>query len=186
MSIQITGGKFRNTKLAVPSNNPLRPTLSRIREDIFNIIRPDIQEANFLDLYAGCGAVGLEALSQGARQVTFVEKDPKCASVIKKNVDRLKASPYSKIITTNAENAISTFFSDHTKFDIIFLDPPFGKNIESGILKLLQDKPIFESESKIIVQTDQNTKLDEKYGNIQLNRTKSYKMNQIWFFKVSI
>ncbi|MGX5172597.1 16S rRNA (guanine(966)-N(2))-methyltransferase RsmD [Aliikangiella sp. IMCC44653] len=123
--IRIIGGQMRGRKLSFQLDDGLRPTLDRIRETVFNWLSPYINQANCLDLFAGSGALGFEALSRGAKQVTFVEKSPKVLQSIQSNCQLLKVSHFHALCT-DAERFIA---ESEQQFDVIFLDPPFGKGI---------------------------------------------------------
>jgi 16S rRNA (guanine966-N2)-methyltransferase len=120
--VRIIGGQLRNSKLAVPDLPGLRPTPERVRETLFNWLQPVIDGARCLDLYAGTGALGIEALSRGAADVVFVERDPRSASALRDNLARLKAGGGSVV----ADDASRWLGGMPRHFDLVFLDPPFA------------------------------------------------------------
>ncbi|CAN5828593.1 16S rRNA (guanine(966)-N(2))-methyltransferase RsmD [soil metagenome] len=119
--IRIIGGELRGRRLETPSWDGLRPTSDRLRETLLNILTPRIGGARVLDGYAGTGAVGIEALSRGASQVTFVEHDPRAEALIRKNLARCGVADRHVIIRARLA---ATLLGD--PFDIVFLDPPYG------------------------------------------------------------
>lgn len=127
--VRIIGGQWRGRKLRFPDRQSLRPTLGRIRETLFNWLTASIQGARCLDLYAGSGALGFEALSRGAAEVTFVERDRKAAAALKSNADLLKAK--ASVLHMPAERFVR---STSETFDLILFDPPFA---DQSALKLL-------------------------------------------------
>ena len=119
--VRIIGGQWRGRKLRFPDRQGLRPTLGRVRETLFNWLAASIQGARCLDLYAGSGALGFEALSRGAAEVTFVERDRKAAAALKSNANTLKAK--ASILQMPAERFLN---SAPEAFDLILFDPPFA------------------------------------------------------------
>ena len=133
--VRIIGGQWKGRKLKFPDRVSLRPTLSRVRETLFNWLAPSIHDARCLDLFAGSGALGFEALSRGAAEVTFVERDRKAAEALKRNASLLGAN--ATIFCTTASRFLAR---TRDPFDLIFLDPPFGDRAAAALLeKLLEN-----------------------------------------------
>ncbi|HOW28730.1 MAG TPA: 16S rRNA (guanine(966)-N(2))-methyltransferase RsmD [Elusimicrobiota bacterium] len=149
MSIRVMSGAARGRWLrATPEGYEVRPILNRIRKSLFDILRPRIREALFLDLYAGTGAVGIEALSEGARKVVFVDENPSSIKMVEKNVQALNFSDRAEILLGDATKSLVWLARE--KFDIIFLGPPYkdaqkkpltlsaktlNRIVEAGLLK---------------------------------------------------
>ena len=133
--VRIIGGQWRGRKLRFPARNELRPTLGRVRETLFNWLAPVIAGARCLDLFAGSGALGFEALSRGAAEVTFVEKDRKAAHALRDNIAQFSAAG----IVVNRP-AIRFLNSNPDRYDIIFLDPPFADPSAAGLLERLLNR----------------------------------------------
>lgn len=133
--LRIVGGKWKGRKLTFPSNQNLRPTLSRTRETLFNWLRPSILNSSCLDLFAGSGALGFEAMSQGASTLTCVEKDRDAFQNIKKQAVLLEAK-----ITSFHGDAIEFLELTDENFDIAFLDPPYSQPylIENALSVILK------------------------------------------------
>src|SRR3989338_4091486 len=131
--MKILGGFLRGRNFYMPEG--IRPTQDRTRKAIFDIVGQDLQGLDFLDLFAGSGAVGLEALSRGARRVVFVEKEMRYADVISKNITTLNIESYkngvycSDVIGTDVFFAMKQLNKKKERFDIIFLDPPYGMEL---------------------------------------------------------
>ena len=143
--MRIIGGKYRGTVLANVGKGDilaqLRPTADRVRESIFNLLINGgygnlVQDASVLDLFAGTGALGLEALSRGASCALFIEDGAKSCSLIRENIDILNVEKYAKLIKCDATKHIQ---KNEIKYDLIFLDPPYGKNLgEKALLAFLK------------------------------------------------
>lgn len=136
--MRIIGGSYRAKKLNAPHTNHIRPTTDRMRETLFNMLDhgtgPGLRHANVLDLFAGTGALGIEALSRGAKHVTFVDNDRRSLKLIEQNLKEIKKP---ENVTLLAQNA-SSFKTG--AFDVIFVDPPYRKGfIESTLLNIVEN-----------------------------------------------
>jgi len=125
--MRIIAGAFRGRRLHTPKDSRIRPTIDRVRESVFNIIAGKVPGAKVLDLFAGTGAMGLEALSRGARLCFFVDKGPEAVRLIRENVRLCAAQDMSRIIQAPAASAIVRLSSENELFDLIFMDPPYGE-----------------------------------------------------------
>ena len=121
--MRITGGEWRGRPLIAPAGTATRPTSDKVRQALFNLLGPQIANAALLDLFAGTGAIGLEALSRGAARAVAVESSPPALSTLRKNSDSLGAA--LEIISLPAERALKSFAVKGESFDIVFLDPPY-------------------------------------------------------------
>ncbi len=124
-SLRIVAGRLRGSRLEVADADGLRPTSDRVRETLFNWLAPIIDGARCLDLYAGTGALGIEAISRGAGECTFVERDRELARRLRATLERLKVED-ARVIEADA---LAWLGGTPTPFDIVFLDPPFGKDL---------------------------------------------------------
>lgn len=122
-AVRIIGGRWRGSKLPVASSEGLRPTSDRVRETLFNWLQPMLSGARVLDLFAGTGALGLEALSRGAREVLLVEREPLLAESLRQTCLRLQAGGSASVLRADALELLRTPM--HGRFDLVFLDPPF-------------------------------------------------------------
>ncbi|MFA5654460.1 MAG: 16S rRNA (guanine(966)-N(2))-methyltransferase RsmD [Desulfomonilia bacterium] len=127
MSIRVCAGLYRSRRLECPAKG-VRPTTDRVKQAIFSTLPVDLQGAFVLDLFAGCGSLGIEALSRGAQRVTFVDASSRSIRAIEKNIDSLKAWEHVRIIRSEA----GAFARDCTEeFDVVFMDPPYNKGLAS-------------------------------------------------------
>lgn len=125
--VRIIGGRWRGTRLPVPDADGLRPSADRVRETLFNWLQPALPGARVLDLFAGSGALGLEALSRGAREAVLIERDPKLAEQLRASVDRLGAASQAQVLRADALAWLQLPLSG--RFDIAFVDPPFDAGL---------------------------------------------------------
>jgi 16S rRNA (guanine(966)-N(2))-methyltransferase RsmD len=135
MTFRIIGGSFRNRPLKSPKGEQTRPTLAVMRKAVFDILQDQIEEASFLDLYAGTGAMGLEALSRGACRATFVETNPHALRCIGDNCRNLKVESQCSLMGYDCFLALKKLIKENLHFDIVYADPPYAA---SSRLHLLQ------------------------------------------------
>lgn len=167
--LRIIGGFHRSRKLHFPDVEGLRPTGDRIRETLFNWLAPVIDGSRCLDLFAGSGALGLEALSRGAGEVIFVDRSQTACDYLQQNIDLLTLSG-ATVYCTDSVRALS---QQQTPFDVVFLDPPFSSIEllnESG--KVLEASNLLKSGSMIYVEQDSKTTGFHPPGNWELYRDK--------------
>ena len=124
--MRVIAGKFRSRTLRSLKGLELRPSSDRLRETLFNILGPAVQGAAFLDLYAGTGAVGIEALSRGARSAWFVEQHGPATALIRRNLDSLGIRKEAEILSVDVLRGLERLESRHAHADFIFLDPPYA------------------------------------------------------------
>ena len=133
--MRITGGEFRGRTLKVPVSDAIRPTQDRVREALFNILAPEIAGAEFLDLFAGSGAVGLEALSRGAKAVTFVEASRRHAGTLRENAEACRVTGATNVVVRDCYRWIASYAGPG--FTIGFADPPYALGEERGYASVL-------------------------------------------------
>ncbi|MEO8016374.1 MAG: 16S rRNA (guanine(966)-N(2))-methyltransferase RsmD [Pseudomonadota bacterium] len=135
--LRIIAGRHRGRRLRFPAGIEIRPTPDRVRETLFNWLQPRIDQAHVLDAFAGSGALGLEALSRGAAQVTFIEKDRRAAAAIETLLQEWQESAASVV----CDDAVGWLARTREKpFDIVFLDPPYAANLLTGVAAALADR----------------------------------------------
>ena len=161
-TLRIIGGEWRSRKLHFLDAAGLRPTPDRIRETLFNWLRGDIHNAYCLDLFAGSGAIGLEALSRGAKTVDFVEKNAAVSTQLKTNLELLKNE--AKVTQSDALSFLEKHLAEQS-YDIIFLDPPYRQGLLDKSLKLLNSKGLMNSHSLIYLEHESEEEFDfTEYG----------------------
>lgn len=162
--MRVTGGEFGGRILLVPKSGDIRPTQDSVREALFSMISASVPGAAFLDLFAGSGAVGLDALSRGAKSVTFVELSARHLDTLKRNATALAGpDPSSRGISIIRRDAF-TFISSYSSpaaFDIVFADPPYAlwaSHPFEGILSLLAERGIVQAGGLFIAEADSSTR----------------------------
>lgn len=175
--MRVIGGEFRSRRLKAPAGDSVRPTPDRLREALFNVLAPRIEGCVFLDAYAGCGSVGIEALSRGARHAVFLEKSRPALRALADNIQELQIGPRSEVHPGNAAPVITKF-----EADIVFLDPPYPREREYGLcLEALGDQP----RPLVVVQhaSKFTHHLAESYGKLKRVRILSQGDNSLSFYE---
>ena len=177
--MRIVGGKYRHRLIVYPDDmEHTRPTKDRIREAIFSALG-DISHARALDLYAGSGAMGLEALSRGADFCAFVDISLVAIKTIKNNIDNLKINESEyQIIKDQDINAIQQFKKHGQKFDLVFLDPPYEQGQYQLIVDLLKNNDLLAPHSVIVIEANRDVNLE----NIEYQKKKEYHYGDIKVF----
>ncbi|MGB8032171.1 MAG: 16S rRNA (guanine(966)-N(2))-methyltransferase RsmD [Terracidiphilus sp.] len=174
--MRIIAGTYRSRTLAAPPGMSTRPTSDRLRETLFNVLAPRIEGAVFLDLYAGSGAVGLEALSRGAARVAFVERAPAALKVLDGNLARLGIGDgvrvHRKSVSAYLRSAVEAGPKPE-KNEVVFLDPPYDAAEEYAIALGLMGGPaqgILAPDAVVIAEHRRKFALDERYGSLKRTR----------------
>ena len=182
--MRVIAGIARSVPLITPKGLETRPTSDQIKETLFNMLQGYIEGSNFLDLYAGSGQIGIEALSRGAEFAAFVEKSDEAVKCIKANVDKTKFNDKSMILKLEVLSGIRALELEKKRFDIVFLDPPYNQGLEQGILTALVGSAILNDEVIIIVEASKNTDFSfVDYLGLKIVKDKIYKNNRHLFLR---
>jgi 16S rRNA (guanine966-N2)-methyltransferase len=153
--LRIIGGKFKGRKLRAVRGTKTRPTSDRTREAIFNIIAFEVHDARVLDLFAGTGALGLEALSRGALSAVFIDISRQSLSVLRENLANLSLESPNRVIRWDLTKNLNCLLSMPQAFNLVFLDPPYNKNLSIPALDHLHLSQSLENGARIIVEHSQ-------------------------------
>ena len=164
LDMRIVAGKAKGTKLYTLEGENTRPTLDRVKESLFNIIQNDIQDSIFLDLFSGSGAIGLEAISRGAKKAILCDKSKEACMVIRKNIEKTHALENTELYQADFKEVLTNRI--HEKLDIIFLDPPYKTDFAIEALKMLMEKDLLKDNTMIIIETDDSNRILENLKNI--------------------
>ena len=157
--MRIISGTSKGRKLLAPKNQSLRPTSDRVKESIFNILGEEIKGKVVLDLFAGTGNLGIEALSRGAKKVLFVEKGRQALRLIQKNLSQCGWKKESEIFPKDVHRAIGILKQREECFDLILMDPPYQKGLIQKTLLKLQDLMIYHKDSILVIEHDRRESL---------------------------
>ncbi len=164
--LRIIGGQWRSRRLPILALEGLRPTPDRVRETLFNWLQFPVREARCLDLFAGSGALGLEALSRGAAEVVLVEKHPKAASTLQNNVSTLKANQ-AQVLN---QDALAYLSQVSQPFDIIFLDPPFHHDWLPKVLDIIIQKSLIKANGYVYIEHEAELNIDLSQWHLTVHR----------------
>lgn len=169
--MQIISGKFKGLRICTPKNVNISPTSSVVRRAIFDYLRDAVVGKSVLDLYAGSGALGIEALSRGAARAVFVEKDPDCFKSIKHNIAILK-DVNAQVIGMDVFMALN--FLKRDKFDIILIDPPYKDKVVKSVLLEISEYDIVKENPLLFAEHHKKEIIADSVGLFKLVKKKSY------------
>jgi 16S rRNA (guanine966-N2)-methyltransferase len=169
--MRVIAGQYRSRKLSAPAGAETRPTSDQLRETLFNVVALSISDSVWLDLFAGSGAVGIEALSRGARMVYFVENDSRAAKIIRKNLGDLAIHDGFEIQERDTSKALHTLDAAAVVADFCFLDPPY-RDAEpyEQTLGFLSQSRVLSPKSLVIAEHDKHSDLLDRYGALERTR----------------
>lgn len=181
MSTKILSGIFHGQKIITPKNET-RPSKSIVRKSLIDQVRFDLQGLTFLDLFAGSGAMGLEALSNGAEASTFVEKDTLSMEAIRGNIKKLKLLPSSfQLFQMDVQDAIDQFFQYKEMFDFIFADPPYNRGLDSEVLKAISQRNILSKGGHFFLETNQE-RLETSHDQLSFSAKRKFGKSYLYHF----
>jgi 16S rRNA (guanine(966)-N(2))-methyltransferase RsmD len=171
--MRIIAGQYRSRTLEAPKGLATRPSSDRLRETLFNVLAPQIEGASFLDLYAGSGAVGIEALSRGAVRTVFVERAPAALKALRGNLAKLGISGGFRIDSSSVAAALRHLAKENQRFDLVFLDPPWDAAAEyAATLGALGGSAsgLLAEGALVIAEHRRKERLEERYGALERTR----------------
>jgi len=181
--LRVIGGELRGRRLLSFKGDGIRPTSDRVKESLFNIISGTLTDGiKVADLFAGTGNLGIEALSRGAGLVFFVEKDKNSVHLLRQNLAQCGLNAGSRIIPMDVLKAIPFLEKSGERFDIIFLDPPYGKGLADAALEALGNT-VMASGALVVAEHDSKEEIKERYGKLKMEDKRRYGLTALSFFK---
>lgn len=181
--MRVIAGSAKRLQLKTVPGLQTRPTTDRIKETLFNMIDPWLCGCDFLDLFAGSGGIGIEALSRGARQSVFVEKNPKAVQCIKENLVHTRLDDRAEVMASDVLSALNRLDGKAT-FDYIFMDPPYDQLLEQQVLAYLADSRLLSEDGVVIVEASLETDFDYLADmGFSVIKEKEYKTNKHVFIE---
>lgn len=177
--MRVIAGKCRSLQLKTPKGLNTRPTQDRIKETLFNIIQEYIPDAIFLDVFAGSGGIGIEALSRGAKRAWFLDKSRDSILCIKDNLNHTHMESVANVVSGDVFTTLHSVREDHA--DVIFMDPPYDAEYEEQLFETLKNCSYVDENTLIILESD--IKKDFSIDGFELIRCKEYKTNKHSFYK---
>jgi 16S rRNA (guanine(966)-N(2))-methyltransferase RsmD len=185
--VRIIAGQYKGRVLKSPPSTETRPTSDRLRESLFNVLAPRIAGAIFLDLCAGSGAVGIEALSRGAEHVTFVDKSRKMCELIAKNLTVCRVPPdQTSVIAADASQFVLKQRRGSRRWDLVYYDPPYNEEY-SGVLAALgaPSSDLLQNEALVVCEHHKKTNLPDAIGKLERYRVLKQGDSTLSFYKVT-
>lgn len=180
--MRIISGKYKGHPLVAFEADHIRPTTDRVKETLFNKLMFQIEGTRVLDLFAGTGNLGIEALSRGAREVIFVEMHPKSIQILKKNLEKLKVptSDY-KIINMDVLSYLKRY--DGEAFDIIFADPPFTETMAHAVMEHVCTSKAFGADTLLTIESEKRERMESTYGDLERYDQRTFGYKILSFFR---
>ena len=172
--MRIIAGKARGRKLLPPTTMETRPTLDRVKESMFSIIQNYIPESVVVDVFSGTGSLGLEAASRGAKEVYLVDKSNTTFPLLKQNVENLKFQDFCFPINSDSYDALKMLSNKGKVFDIIFIDPPYCKEMIPKAIEIIKESNLLKRNGIIVTKIDSIEEIYEGYKDIKLLKSKKY------------
>ncbi|MFK8138277.1 MAG: 16S rRNA (guanine(966)-N(2))-methyltransferase RsmD [Bdellovibrionales bacterium] len=181
--MRIIAGKFRGRQLVSFKADHIRPTTDRVKESVFNVLSPYFDGARVLDLYAGTGNLGIEALSRGANSVTAVELNPKSIEIIRKNTELVSLnSEEHRVIKSDVIQYLEKYSGD--AYDIIFIDPPFTKKLAHASMQAISKSQVMDSSTLVMIESSSKERIDEVYPPVIRYKQKEYGDKIVSYFEL--
>jgi 16S rRNA (guanine966-N2)-methyltransferase len=182
--LRVISGIARGHKLKTIKGTATRPTSDKVKGSIFNIIAGYISESDVLDIFAGTGSLGIEALSRGAASAVFLDKSPESCAVIRDNLAHTKLADLAEVYCSDYGNGIEILSRNGRKFDLILLDPPYNKNFIQEALKIMSRNDIMKDSSIIVAEHSASDILPESCGRLMAVDSRKYGDTMITIYKV--
>ncbi|PKM96161.1 MAG: 16S rRNA (guanine(966)-N(2))-methyltransferase RsmD [Firmicutes bacterium HGW-Firmicutes-1] len=183
--MRVIAGTARSLSLVAPEGQDVRPTLDRTKETLFNMLQHRLPGCLFMDIFSGSGAIGIEALSRGAKKAYFVENSQSALKCIEQNLKHTKLFDHADIIKLDFMQALKVLRERGISLDIIFFDPPFNKGFEEKLLRELCSYSLLQEDGLIICECSSHTSFDflEEYEDYVIYKEKIFKTSKFVFIK---
>lgn len=180
--LRILGGEARGRRLRSLPDRGTRPTAGRVKESLFNILAARVPGSRVLDLFAGTGSLGLEALSRGAARAVFVEADPRCRGVIEENLRTLGFEGRALVVAGDAAAAVSALGKRAERFDLVFLDPPYGKGLLVPALEAVAASGLPAPGARVVAEHAAREALPQRVGTLVRRDVRRYGDTALSFY----
>jgi 16S rRNA (guanine966-N2)-methyltransferase len=172
--MRIITGSAKGTKLKAPRGLDTRPTADRVKESVFNILGDIVIAAQVLDIFAGTGNLGLEALSRGAKTAVFIDNNTESIDIIKENASHTKLGEHSQVYKSDVLKALDRLEQNNQSFDLIFCDPPYNKGLIHAVLQKINNHSILKTNGVLVMEHSKHEKIADEWETLQLKRVERY------------
>lgn len=181
--MRITGGALRGRKLITPKSSSIRPMRDQVRSALFSILGELVPRSRFLDLFAGTGSVGLEALSRGASLAVFVDESCEAISIVERNLQELGLTSRAEVLRDDVFRALERLHRRGERFDLAFIGPPYGQNLAHKTLERLGELSLLDDDAVVVTEVFKKETLEDRYGSLKLVDERGYGDNILKFFR---
>lgn len=181
--MRIIAGSARGRNLKSPKGMSTRPTSDRVREALFNILRPEVTKSQFLDLFSGTGAVAIEALSRGAEKAVMVEKDRGTAGIILDNLRLSRLQDKAEVLNMDVKRAIQVLANRQESFNLIFIDPPYKRSFEVPTMEQIDHSELLAQNGTLVVESEKSDLPPDRVGRLVAYRCERYGDTALTFYR---
>lgn len=181
LGVRVISGSARGLKLNTPGDDRVRPTTDRVKESMFNIVQDWVYDSQVLDLFAGSGALGIEALSRGASQAVFCDNSLDSIKIIKSNIEKARVADRSQIVIGDFKRCLRDMGQKNQSFDMIFVDPPYYKGLFEEVLDAIRACKILKKDGIVIVEHDAKRPIGQVEG-LEVYKEKKYGITMLTFY----
>ena len=181
LGVRVISGSARGLKLNTPGDDRVRPTTDRVKESMFNIVQDWVYDSQVLDLFAGSGALGIEALSRGASQAVFCDNSLDSIKIIKSNIEKARVADRSQIVSGDFKRSLRDMEAKNQSFDMIFVDPPYYEGLFEEVLDTIRSCKILKKDGIVIVEHDAKKPIGQVEG-LEVYKEKKYGITMLTFY----
>ena len=181
LGVRVISGSARGLKLNTPGDDRVRPTTDRVKESMFNIVQDWVYDSQVLDLFAGSGALGIEALSRGASQAVFCDNSLDSIKIIKSNIEKARVVDRSQMVSGDFKRCLRDMEAKNQSFDMIFVDPPYYEGLFEEVLDTIRSCKILKKDGIVIVEHDAKKPIGQVEG-LEVYKEKKYGITMLTFY----
>lgn len=181
--MRVISGSLKGRNIKGFTLNGTRPTMDRVKESMFASIQSIIPNSTCLDLFAGSGSLGIEAISNGANKSYFADNNRLAIETIKENINMFNIKEQTEVLKMDYNEALNYFYNNNITFDVIFIDPPYAMHIINEILDKISKYKLLNNNGVVICEVDNNY-LNDKIGDLSLYKNKKYGSTYLYFYKI--
>jgi 16S rRNA (guanine(966)-N(2))-methyltransferase RsmD len=181
--MRVIAGDLKSRVIKTPKGEKVRPTSDRVRESVFSVVGECVVDSCALDLFAGAGSLGIEAISRGASHVTFVESSPDVAKVLEYNTSQLKIEDRATVREGDVFKVLKGLSTRRARFGIVFMDPPYSKDLAHKGMEALSSSAVVADGGLVVVQHGKRDPLDEDYGELVLVRVLEFGETRVSIYR---
>ena len=178
--MRVISGKARGLKLKTIDGDTTRPTKDMVKEALFSMLIGHVEGCVFLDLFAGSGAIGIEALSRGAKEAYFCDLNKKCIEVIKDNISKARFDDFAKIYNLDYLQMLDKV--RNVSFDVIYVDPPYNKGMGIDAIEKISSYELLKTNGIIVLETDEIEEIPDTIGDFERYKSRNYGRNFLNFY----